>query len=897
MTYPFASIPADHFLHRAKRFPIRADTKQPAFYGWQNRATADTGQLNAWASSYSAFAVACAENGWIVVESDPKALRKKGDETTACGHELADAELSKFFVECGLSADLQPHIFSRSGGKHFYFEAPAGVDLKEGLQHHGQRPYRYRQGALVKLPGWHNAIVEAKVNGYALIPPSAFKGRAYTINPKAPLQPYLAPQILLDKLQRIQEVAPNIDPNAATATIKAGMYEARPLIKKIMRVHLRYGMDYEVWRNLLFSLVAQFGKGGAYTIARSIHDGESKTDESIASIINGASETYRLGDATLSSFFKYASDCGDKENVPKTTAAMWGGKSTVPDLDAIIAEIDAEETSLVIASPPIAPAVGAIPMTGRGEAQAKAWASIIASLPTFPRTDEHPVMPDTGHPLRDAINTAIPGIVASGDPDALAVVTAIHSDTASKIATLIPTLDHAAIAARASGIIEEVENDLKPADYVRDHKGEIQNDNIDNVAFFLSQLAAEIRWNAWTESMEVRGWKWNDWTFVNDHVVTLLRARASQTGTRFRVGKDFLWDSLLALSLRHKVDPVLDTIKQFEQSWDGVPRLDTWLHYACGVPDDAYHRAVSRNVIGGIIKRVRQPGCKHDEVLLFIGEQGTNKSTVPSTIAIQEDWFTDEIELGDPSKELVLSLAGKLVVEIGEMGRKTVAGNNTVKSMLTRRTDRGRTAYARTVTARPRRNIFVATTNDPEPLSDLTGNRRWLPVRIGAEINIEWLTANTAQIVGEAAVHETRGDTFRIPRELWGTAAAHQEAATETPEYQSILREWLAPGGLSVFMTIADLSHIAREAAGGRVVKSSEYNRVVERLGFRRQTKRVDGKPADVWLRGEGKEAYRLTAASLRSLPRGVSLSMAIDVPQSAAPLATLAPSLPQPPY
>lgn len=544
----------------------------------------------------------------------------------------------------------------------------------------------------------------------------------------------------------------------------------------------------------------------------------------------------------------------------------------------------------------------AMPMMGRGDAQAKAWAPVLARIPELPRNDNHPEMPDTGHPLRDAINAAISGIIATGNVDALAVVTAAHADTASKIAPLISDLDHQAVSNRASGLIEEAEHLLRPADFVRETRtGEIQNDNIDNVAFFLSQLDAEIRWNDWTEAMEVRGWKWDDWTFVNDHVVTLLRARASQTGTRFRVGKDFLWDSLLALSLRQKVDPVLETLTQLEHAWNGIPRLDTWLHHACGVPNDAYHAAVSRNVIGGMVKRARNPGAKHDEVLLFIGEQGTNKSGVPEILALQKNWFSDEIELGDPSKELVLSLAGKLVVEIGEMGRKSVAGNNAVKSMLARCVDRGRTAYARTVTARPRRNIFVATTNDPEPLSDLTGNRRWLPVRIGAEIDVEWLRANVAQIVGEAAAREAKGETFRLPRELWRTAAEHQKSATETPDYQNVLLEWLAPTGLDVFMTIADLSHIAREAAGGRAVKSSEYNRVVEYLGFKRRTKRVDGKPIEVWLRGDGKDAYRVTAKSLRAIPRGVNLSMVMDSAaaepgHSIPPLSTRAP-LPLPPY
>ncbi len=756
---------------------------------------------------------------------------------------------------------------SPSGSKHFYFRWP-GFRVTSSTGKLDPKTGKLARGAIAL------GIDVKGDEGMVIAPPSVnLDGRSYRWINDYPIVD--APPWLIDRLRKHSRANRDRYPKGSLTTIaaplglrpKEGTQAATVLANECAKLA---EMEPGDGRSLGLTMAAK-------AIGRFVAIGEIAEDVARHDLMKAAAECGILEKK------------GDAQCLSKIRNGLGYG-----------AEYPAQTAQQMFGSVAAIASVNPIPMTGRGEAQAQAWASVISAVPVVTRNASHPeVPPEISHPLRDAINAAIPGIIVSWDTEALAIVTAVHPETANKIAALIPTVDKATVAARASGIIEEVENDLKPADYVRDHKGEIQNDNIDNVAFFLSQLATEIRWNSWTEAMEIRGWKWSEWTFVNDHVVTLLRGRASQTGTRFRVGKDFLWDSLLALSLRTKVDPVLDTLKRFEQSWDGVPRLDTWLHNACGVPNDEYHQAVSRNVIGGMVKRARRPGCKHDEVLLFIGEQGTNKSTVPSVIALQEDWFTDEIELGDPSKELVLSLAGKLVVEIGEMGRKTVAGNNTVKSMLVRRIDRGRTAYARTVTARPRRNIFVATTNDPEPLSDLTGNRRWLPVRIGSEINVDWLSTNIAMIVGEAAARETKGETFRISKHLWGTAAEHQEAATETPEYQNILREWLAPRGLPVFMTIADLSHIAREAAGGRVVKSSEYNRVVERLGFRRQTKRVDGRPMDVWLRGDGKDAYRVTAASLRALPRGVNLSMSMDTSATrvSPSLPTLTNSIPPPPY
>lgn len=54
-----------------------------------------------------------------------------------------------------------------------------------------------------------------------------------------------------------------------------------------------------------------------------------------------------------------------------------------------------------------------------------------------------------------------------------------------------------------------------------------------------------------------------------------------------------------------------------------------------------------------------------------------------------------------------------------------------VKAFITRQADEYRMPYARHVESRPRRFVMVGTTNVREFLSDLTENRRFLPVRCG----------------------------------------------------------------------------------------------------------------------------------------------------------------------
>lgn len=427
-----------------------------------------------------------------------------------------------------------------------------------------------------------------------------------------------------------------------------------------------------------------------------------------------------------------------------------------------------------------------------------------------------------------------------------------------------------AVRARAMTLIQQVErgcaNMAHMKDYARNRAGEPEANNPDNVHFLLQSIGCEVRYNAWLERAEIKGesrfiadaphMRWDVWSYVDDNVVSALRTFAARTKSRFCPAKDFMWDTLLSLARKNAVDPAIDLLDERESAWDGTPRLDTWLSFTCGVPADAYHAAVGRNVIGGMVKRIRHPGAKHDEIALLVGPEGTGKSTLVAALSPRPEWFTESIRLGDEPKELVLSLAGKAVAEISEMSASTkdVAA---IKAMVSRTTDAGRTAYARSVTERPRRNIFVASTNDDAALVADTGNRRFLPVRIEQAIDMEWLRANSAQLIGEAAALESEGETFELPREVWVIAAERQEANRQVSEYELHLAEWFAPSPLAVYVTAADLSELVK-AAAGRSVNAKSYSKAMRRLGFGKATRRTDGKPSAVWHRGDLAVATRI---------------------------------------
>jgi hypothetical protein len=56
--------------------------------------------------------------------------------------------------------------------------------------------------------------------------------------------------------------------------------------------------------------------------------------------------------------------------------------------------------------------------------------------------------------------------------------------------------------------------------------------------------------------------------------------------------------------------------------------------------------------------------------------------------------------------------------------------------------------------------VFIGTTNEAHYLTDPTGNRRFWPVHVTREIDIDWVTANLEQMFAEALSYVDAGERF-----------------------------------------------------------------------------------------------------------------------------------------
>ena len=237
--------------------------------------------------------------------------------------------------------------------------------------------------------------------------------------------------------------------------------------------------------------------------------------------------------------------------------------------------------------------------------------------------------------------------------------------------------------------------------------------------------AGNVRLNEMTGRPEFRSQPSDGWSEWTDAQESALRGWFQTTLGLY--SRDMFNDALNVFFERQKVNPLTDLLDGLQ--WDGVERMEHFLHYVAGTPDDAYHREVSRLLFAGGTHRAYRPGCKFDDMIVFTGRQGSGKSTLVRFLNISDEWFR-EIKI-ITGKEGIESLRGAWIAEMSELMAMTrVKEMETVKAFITTQVDSYRPPYAKNVKTIPRRCVFVGTTNNPQFLSDRTGNRRFYPVNV-----------------------------------------------------------------------------------------------------------------------------------------------------------------------
>ena len=265
---------------------------------------------------------------------------------------------------------------------------------------------------------------------------------------------------------------------------------------------------------------------------------------------------------------------------------------------------------------------------------------------------------------------------------------------------------------------------------------------------------------------------------------------------------------------------IINPIKEWLGSlkWDGMYRLDSWLHLYTGCELNKYTSKVGRILLCGAVKRIMQPGCKFDYMIILEGEQGTQKSTLFEVLG--GDYYIS-LSFGHQEKEIVENIQGAWFIELADTNGFQKKEIEWLRAFITRKSDRCRLPYARTSGDFARQNIFVATTNpsgDNEYLKDDTGNRRFLPILTG-KLNIHGLIDVREQLFAEAYA-KYRDEVLFLTGEAEQIAKQEQESREETDIWTNSVKLFLSS------KTLTDTSDILINCIHIDIAKASLYDKI-----------------------------------------------------------------------
>lgn len=284
--------------------------------------------------------------------------------------------------------------------------------------------------------------------------------------------------------------------------------------------------------------------------------------------------------------------------------------------------------------------------------------------------------------------------------------------------------------------------------------------------------------------------------------------------------------------------------------WDGVSRVETFLNDYLGTVDSAYSRAISRYIWTGLAGRVMKPGVKADMVPVFIGNQGAGKSTAIAALSPSDEFFTD-ISLADKDTELSRKMRGKLVAEIPELKGLKGRDMEHIKAFITRQSEEWRPVYKEYNVKFERRLLFFGSTNEHEFLADATGNRRWLPIEVGveAEVDVGGIKLTRDQLWAEGCELYAVGGIEYADAEALGKEAHAEYMIADS--WVDMIRPYLeVHGDFPVVVSDILIKCLGFGSAGA-------YNRghemrvadILKSLGYEKIRKMISGERHVVWER------------------------------------------------
>ena len=177
-------------------------------------------------------------------------------------------------------------------------------------------------------------------------------------------------------------------------------------------------------------------------------------------------------------------------------------------------------------------------------------------------------------------------------------------------------------------------------------------------------------------------------------------------------------------------NPVLDFLNNLPQ-WDGQNHVARLFSRLPGISSEqlAYLSIWLRSAVAHWLQLDTMHG--NEIVPVLIGAQGCGKTTFLRRLLPQHlrQYYLDHLNLSNKfDKEMALT--NNLLVNLDELEAIRPSQHATLKQTLSKNKVNGRPIFGKAQDDRPRYASFVSTTNNPHPLTDATGSRRYICLTI-----------------------------------------------------------------------------------------------------------------------------------------------------------------------
>ena len=241
----------------------------------------------------------------------------------------------------------------------------------------------------------------------------------------------------------------------------------------------------------------------------------------------------------------------------------------------------------------------------------------------------------------------------------------------------------------------------------------------------------------------------------------------------------------------------------------------------------------------------------NQQVLVLIGRQGIFKTTwlehlLPPELRAYGCKMANSTQLNKDERLRIAEYGLIALDEIDAMGTKEL---NVMKSVITASDVSERAAYGYTKERRIRLASFCASGNKQEFLTDLTGNRRWLPFQVEAIANPFYITLPYEAIYAQARYLIEMGFQYWFDLDDIDALEVHNDDFRAQENEEQLLAVYfdVPSDGYGTFMTTAEISDkLVIKGSIKKPMSLSRLGMVLQAAGY--QSKRVGKNRLRGWI-------------------------------------------------